>query len=260
MSALNVDHSDWGKLVVSGDDRIRFVNGMCTSDIAKLPRGGWTRACVLSAKGRVLSIIEVMNRGDDLLILCEPQLADATLEVLDRHAIADDVAFERIGGPVHRAWTDPASVWDAPPVFAPPPQPVAAADAVEVRRVEAGFPRYGVDVTDANFPFETPLSRYIDYAKGCYVGQEPVARVHARGSAQKTLRGLRVAGEGPIAPGAEVSHPDRERAGRVTSSAVSPEFGTIALAYVHRGLWEPGTEVTVAGRRAEVVALPFGGC
>lgn len=252
-----VNQTDWGHIRVTGADRKRFLQGMCTADIEGMSPGTWTRACILNAKGRVVSVIEVDCRDDHLLITCEPTLATKTIEVLDRHAIMDEVVFEQVAQAMHRIWDSPQAVWDAPPVFAPPPAAPAPAEAVEVRRVEAGMPRYGVDVSEENFPFETPLVRYIDYQKGCYLGQEPVSRVHHRGGASKALRGLRVDGAEPVAPGAVVAHPERAEAGTVTSAAVSPGFGSIALAYIHRSVFAPGTEVTVAGRRATIVELPF---
>lgn len=254
-----VDQTDWGHIRATGADRMRFLQGMCTADIEALTPGRWTRATILSPKGRVVSIIEVACRDDHLLITCEPALADKTLAVLDKHAIMDDVAFEKVAQPMHRIWDSPSAVWDAPPVFAPPPGSPAAFEAVEVRRIEAGLPRYGIDVSEDNFPFESPLVRHIDYDKGCYLGQEPISRVHHRGGPSKLLRGLRITdqGQGPVEPGAAIIHDDRE-VGAVTSAAVSPDFGSIALAYIHRSAFEPGTEVTVAGRRARLVELPFG--
>lgn len=258
MKTLCIDASDSGQLVVSGADRVRFVHSMCTANIETLGEGNWVRACVLNPKGRVLSIIEVKKRLEDLLVVCPPGLYDATLDMFDAHAIADDVEFARAEGPLSRVWADVAAVWEAMPILGPPEGPVASAEEIEVRRIEAGFPAYGVDVTDANFPFETPLIRHVDMHKGCYTGQEPVARVIARGSAQKQLVGLRLEGDGPAAAGDEIAVPEKERGGRVTSSVVSPDFGPIALAYVHRSAIAPGTAVTVAGdRRARVAALPF---
>jgi folate-binding protein YgfZ len=257
-----VDQTGWGHIRATGADRARFVQGMCTADIEALTPGAWTRASILNAKGRVVSIIEVACREDHLLISCEPSLADKTLAVLDKHAVMDDVAFEKVAQPMHRIWDTVSAVWDAPPVFAPPPGPVAAPEAIEIRRIEAGMPRYGVDVDEDNFPFESLLERHIDYDKGCYLGQEPVSRVHHRGGASKMLRGLRIDGPAPVEPGAAILHDDGAHAprevGAVTSAALSPDFGSIALAYIHRSAFEPGTEVTVAGRRAILVELPFG--
>ena len=253
-----IDQSSWGLVRVSGEDRVRFLQGMCMGNVAALPAGGWLRTATLNAKGRLLSIYDLVARPDDLLLVCQPGLAEATSALLEKHAIADDVAFEVIELPVHRIWDTPDAVWSAPPIFAEPPGQAATPEEVEVRRIEAGLPLYGVDVGDDSFPFETPLARLIDYKKGCYLGQEPVARVHARGSSSRALRGLRFSdGDGPVQRGARIHHPDRDDAGHLTSSAVSPAFGPIGLGFLHRSVWEPGGQVQVAGRRATVVEPPF---
>lgn len=254
-----VDQTGWGAVRVSGGDRVRFLQGMCMGDVGKLPRGGWLRTATLSAKGRLLSIYDLVAGEEDLLLLCQPGLAEATRALLERHAIADDVSFELVDGlPVHRVWDTPDAVWSAPPIFAPPPGEAASAEEVEVRRIEAGLPLYGVDVGDDSFPFETPLARLIDYQKGCYLGQEPVARVKARGTPSRMLRGLRLLDGGGLVPrGAPVHHAARPEAGHVTSSAISPAFGAIALAFLHRQVWEPGGQVEVDGRPALVVEPPF---
>jgi tRNA-modifying protein YgfZ len=253
-----VEASGWGVVRVTGADRVRFLQGMCMGNVATLPSGAWLRTASLNPKGRLMSIYDLLAREEDLLLLTQPGLAEATRQLLDRHAIADDVSFELIEQPVHRVWDTALAVWTAPPVLAPPPGPAASREAWEVRRIEAGLPLYGVDVDEACFPFETPLVRLIDHGKGCYVGQEPVARVHARGTPSRTLRGLRIlSGEGPLAPGARIRHPAREDAGQVTSSAVSPAHGPIALGFLHRQVWDPGGQVEVEGRAAEVVELPF---
>jgi folate-binding protein YgfZ len=253
-----VDQTGWGAVRVTGADRVRFLQGMCMGNVDAVPDGGWLRTATLNIKGRLLSIYDLVRRPDDLLLLCQPGLADATCDVLSRHAIADDVAFERADIPVHRVWDTPAAVWDAPPVFAPPPSAPASPEAVDVRRIEAGLPLWGVDVSEDHFPFETPLGQVIDYHKGCFIGQEPLARVRARGTPNRLLRGLRLAGPPLPARGARIRHPQRDDAGQVTSSAMSPSFGVIALGYLHRQVWQPGGQVTVDGQPAEVVELPFG--
>ena len=257
MSTVILDQSTWGHIAVTGDDRVRFMQGMCTANVETLAQGDWIRASMLNTKGRVTSVIEIVHRGDDLLVICEAVLTEKTIALLDKHAIMDEVEFQAIDLDVHRVWSSPAAVWTAPPVFAPAPEPASSAEQVEIRRIEAGLPRYGVDVCEDHFPFESLLARHIDYEKGCYLGQEPISRVHFRGNAQKAMRGLALSGDGPVDAGATVSHPDRDNAGTITSSAVSPTFGPIALAYIHRTVFEPGNQVTVGDRTATVVELPF---
>jgi folate-binding protein YgfZ len=257
MTEFAFDQTGWAKISVTGEDRVRFLHGMCSANIHTLAEGAWLRATMLTVKGRVASVFDVVHRGDDLLLVCEPCLGDKTLELLDKHAIMDDVVFTRCDElALHRVWTDPASVWTAPPVFAPPPV-AASADLIEIRRVEAGMPRYGVDVSEDNFPFESLLAHHVDYDKGCFIGQEPVSRVYFKGAGSKLMRGLVVEGDEPPRVGAAVDHADRAGAGTVTSAVHSPDFGSIGLAYVHRTVWEPGNPVTVAGRPARLVELPF---
>jgi folate-binding protein YgfZ len=129
-------------------------------------------------------------------------------------------------------------------------------DAAEIVRVETGRPRYGVDVDDATIPQEAGLNaRAVSFTKGCYVGQETVARLFYRGKPNRHLRGLKLSEPG-IADGAQLRLGERI-VGTLTSSLVSPTFGPIGLALVRREA-SPGDTVQVAGgATAEVVELPF---
>ena len=131
-----------------------------------------------------------------------------------------------------------------------------AEEVAEALRVEAGRPRYGVDLDDATIPQEAGLNeRAVSFTKGCYVGQETVARLFYKGKPNRHLRGLRLSE--PVDGGAELTLAGR-RVGAVGSVARSPEHGWIALALVRREA-EPGATVAVGdgGAAAEVVALPF---
>ena len=128
----------------------------------------------------------------------------------------------------------------------------AGFDALDALRVEALRPWYGADVTEENLLHETGLlAECHSPSKGCYVGQETVARLEARGgNVNKALRGLRLSA--PAGPGAPVTAGGRE-VGRVTTAAVSPRLGPIALAYVHRSHFAPGSAVETGGTPATVV-------
>jgi folate-binding protein YgfZ len=128
-------------------------------------------------------------------------------------------------------------------------------ETLDALRIEDGRAWYGPDVTEDNLLFETGLVSEYHAPKGCYVGQEVVARLEARGGhVSRLLRGLRLGA--PAAAGAVVTAEGSD-VGRVTTAAVSPRSGPIAMAYVHRRAFEPGTTVEVDGAPATVVALPF---
>jgi tRNA-modifying protein YgfZ len=129
-------------------------------------------------------------------------------------------------------------------------------EAAECVRIERGRPRYGVDLDDSVIPQEAGLNeRAVSFTKGCYVGQETVARLFYKGKPNRHLRGLRLSA--PAASGDELLLGERA-VGRVGSAAVSPRLGPIALALVRREA-EPGSVVDVgeSGGSAEVLALPF---
>jgi folate-binding protein YgfZ len=129
-------------------------------------------------------------------------------------------------------------------------------EAAEIARIETGRPRFGAEMTEATMPAEAGIvDRAVSFSKGCYIGQEPVARLHHKGKPNRHLRGLRLsapaAHEDPIRLG------DRE-VGRIGTAALSPARGPIALAIVRREA-SPGDTVAVGdhGAEAEVVELPF---
>ena len=129
-------------------------------------------------------------------------------------------------------------------------------EAVECLRVESGRPRYGIDLGEDTIPQEAGLNeRAVSFSKGCYVGQETVARLHYKGKPNRHLRGLRLIA--PAGTGDEVRLGDRV-VGRVGSVAVSPEHGPIALAMIRREA-SPGDQVQVgSGATMGVVSdLPF---
>jgi len=135
--------------------------------------------------------------------------------------------------------------------------PEASPEALEILRVERGVPRFGVEMDTATMPAEAGIvESAVSFEKGCYIGQETVARLHYKGKPNRHLRGLRLGAPAPT--GASLRLGDRE-VGRVGGSCVSPVHGTIALAIVRREA-EPGAELAVGedGVTARVSDLPFG--
>jgi tRNA-modifying protein YgfZ len=131
-----------------------------------------------------------------------------------------------------------------------------SAEAAEVVRVESGRPRFGLDMGSEHMPAEAGIvERAVNFEKGCYIGQEPVARLHYRGKPNRTLRGLRLSA--PAAHGDVLTLGDRE-VGTIGTASLSPAHGAIALAIVRREA-EVGERLAVGdgSTTAEVVDLPF---
>jgi tRNA-modifying protein YgfZ len=129
-------------------------------------------------------------------------------------------------------------------------------EAMEIARIESGRPRFGADMSEATMPAEAGITdRAVSFTKGCYIGQEPVARLHYKGRPNRHLRGLRLSG--PAAHGDSIRLGDRE-VGTIGTVALSPARGPVALAIVRREA-SPGDTVAVGdeGAEAEVVELPF---
>ena len=127
-------------------------------------------------------------------------------------------------------------------------------EAQNTLRIEAGIPRYGVDFTEDNLLLETGLTDAVSFTKGCYLGQEVVERIRSRGHVNKKLLGLILDSQLPALRGAPIIASNKE-VGNVTSSVCSPKVGrAIALGYVHRDFWNPGTKLDVRNNGASVPA------
>lgn len=149
---------------------------------------------------------------------------------------------------------DAARLRDA--LFAAGAVEVSAA-AVEILRIESGVPRFGAEMGTATMPAEAGIVEdAVSFTKGCYIGQETVARLHYKGKPNRHLRGLRLSA--PAEPGAALALGEKE-VGKLGGAAVSPVLGPIGLAILRREA-EPGTELAVGedGVTARVVDLPFG--
>ncbi len=135
--------------------------------------------------------------------------------------------------------------------------PELGAEALNILRVEAGIPVFGVDMDENTIPNEAGLeARAISYEKGCYIGQETIARIKSMGHVNRHLVGLRL-GQGTLPPPQEKILAAGVEIGYITSAVASPRLGAIALGYVRRGHEQPGTRVAVAGQAAEISGLPF---
>jgi folate-binding protein YgfZ len=134
-------------------------------------------------------------------------------------------------------------------------------EAQNVLRLEAGIPRYGVDFTADNLLLEVGLDHAVSFTKGCYLGQEVIERIRSRGHVNKKLAGLLLDGSEPASAGDAILAVEKE-VGVITSAVYSPSLGRpIAMGYVHRDFWTPGTKLSIkqdtASFSATVTDLPF---
>ncbi len=279
---------DPGYLRFEGKDTRDFIQRQTTNDIRSLKPGEVQLTVLTSGTARILDVWRLAVDGDTIGAITLPGRASSTAHYLhkriffmDKVTVTDastEIAlFEIIGpdaGTMLEGWGDARLI---PPVagfgagwllIVPVDQADAAAEHLAaagavplsaetyiVLRVEAGLPGPDRELTDEHTPLEANLDAGISAAKGCYTGQEVIARQVNYDKITRRLVGLRL--ESPVEPGASVTVEGRT-AGEVTSAAISPDYGPIALAILRRPHHEPGTRVDVAGVAGTVVGLPFG--
>ncbi len=251
MDNLYVDNSAWAAIRIIGADRVRFLNGLTTISVPRMVTGDTHWGAILNPKGRVMSIFELHADDISFTLRCEPALAEKTLALLTRYAVMDEVEFVAATEVGYRVWQTPSGPWTARFIAGAAPGPTVAWDApaTKIARIVAGFMSYGVDVGEDCFPFETPLAHFLDYEKGCYVGQEPVFRVHTLGNASRLLRVVHITGDADLEAASPLVHTSRSNAG-VISSVVHNGDHWIGLAYVHRTVLDQPDGFSVAGRPA----------
>jgi len=285
-----VDRSERGKLALTGAEAKDFLHGQVTNDIVGLQPGHGCYAAFLTHKGKMLGDMRVFDLGDELLLDCERvalqelfnmirryklgrevELHKRTLELAEFSVIGPDApvlagpeehdnARVELGGVSVIAVTTDVGVdvfcaaQDREAVRAALPFPDGDEAAAEVVRVESGRPRFGLDLDDSVIPQEAGLNeRAVSFTKGCYVGQETVARLYYRGKPNRRLLGVRLSE--PAAPGAELRLGEKV-VGKLGSVVVSPEHGPIGLALVRREA-NPGDTVEADGTTALIVDIPF---
>jgi folate-binding protein YgfZ len=249
---------------LAGPDAERYLNGQITNDVTKLADGEGCYAAVCTAKGRMEGELFVARRGADFYLDAPLELRESLGARLQKYLIADDAVFEDVG-----------DLWSLSHVFGASTPPVPAtgfaiprarfglpghdlwipatgaaivgesvgSDVVEVIRLENGIPAWGAELTANTLPPEAGphLLAAISYTKGCYVGQETIARLKSVGHVNRTLVFFRSDSEFHPAPGTKLKHDDRE-VGVVTSAGFSPRLECgIALGYVSHTLAAEGT-------------------
>ena len=275
---------------VGGGEAADFLQGQVSNDVEGLAPGQGCYATLLNHKGKIRADLRVLRTADGFLLDTEPIAHRVVEHMLQTYSLGRDVSFRDLSGeralvsligPQARARLDVA-----PPdeehasvagdlglyvgtdlgvdVVCADPDEVRSAlavedvseEAAECLRIESGRPRLGFDMDGDTIPQEAGLNdRAIDFEKGCYVGQETVARLFYKGKPNRHLRGLKLSAQAergePIALG------EREL-GRLGSTCVSPTLGPIALALVRREAAVGDIVDVEGGATAEVVELPFG--
>jgi folate-binding protein YgfZ len=256
----------------AGADAVRFLNDLISQEIADMEPGSVRRSLLLTPQGKLDHILWVLGGGDEIGLVVDEGRGEDLAAKLGRYRIRVDVEIEPstkdrwlvVGpfGPEPGRWNgDPEGLiadlsWPGVErtlvVGVRPDLPEIGIDDYEKLRIEAGQPLMGVDVADTTIPQETGLvGTSISFDKGCFLGQELVARLDSRGGrVNHHLRILRFEGAA-AAPGESITN-DTEQVGTLTSSA-----GEVGLALLRRGV-EPGDVVTVGERQAAVEELPEG--
>jgi tRNA-modifying protein YgfZ len=219
---------------VAGPDALDYLQRMVSNDVEALQVGDACPALLLTAKARVIAPLVVWRRGEeDFLLLSEPELGEAVAAQLTRMRLRArcEIAQEShssvlVFGGEGIATDFPGAAEQLDSEL----EPTLDADELELRRIEAGVPRWGREIDDRILPAEAGLdATHVDFGKGCYPGQEPVARLHFRGHPNRGLRVLEL--DDVPAYDAELVH-DGKPVGRVTSAARRADGSVVALAYV----------------------------
>ncbi len=277
---------------MTGGDRVRFLDGMVSNDVAGLSDGQALPALQLDRKGHVLAELTVVALARELLLDVDAGRGGAVYDLLEKHLVADDVELERREDWLHAGFEGPGAAAAAGvPELAPGTAsldgeliwlaggdldpdgvrllgPAAAVEAcvarsglprlgdeqAEILRVELLQPRFDRDYGERSFPAEAQLEHAVCYDKGCYLGQEIVARIHARGAVNRLLVQLRA--DGPVAAGDAILVRGRA-SGEVTSAVLSPTRGALALGTIKRDHARPGTVVAIGGVAAVVAGPPL---
>ena len=223
---------------VSGPDAADYLQRMVSNDVEALAAGDSCDALLLTPKARIIAPLRVCRRGsDDFLLLTEPELGDRVAAELTRMRFA---ARCEIAPEAHESWL----VLGGEEVLDERPEGEEVTDeAAERARIEAGIPRWGAELDETILPAEAGLNEtHISFTKGCYPGQEPIARLHYRGHVNRRLRVLEVEN---AKPGDEITLDDKS-VGRITSGVAD-----LALGYVRTEVPDEA-ELTVGGKSARL--------
>jgi len=234
------------RLRITGADRMEFLHGQCTNDIKSLAVGADCYAALLNAKGKMRGEGQVICRADAFLLETSPGMQQS----LEKFIITEDVAIEDVSASLGEWLVIGDTAVNLPAdavtfrhalgrgvITASGMKATIDTDALEVLRIEAAVPRWGADMDENTIPNEAGLEkRAISYDKGCYIGQETIARIKTYGHVNRRLVQIALAGREVPARGDKLLAGGHE-VGQVTSAVFSSRLGKpLALGYVRREL------------------------
>ncbi len=282
-----------GLIAVWGKESVPFLDGMITNDMKTLEDGQQMLAAFPNAQGRSLAVVRILRQGERFLVETEEATREKVFNNLVRFTYAGDFFVEDLSGQFEyfEVFEELLAKPQSRKVFglvgghvfsgsSTVGYFVRADDAEEFRsnligaeaikiendlyetlRIESGIPKYGVDMDETTIVPELGLAGLISYNKGCYIGQEIIARIHFRGHVAKQLTGL-MSEPGAVATGflagGELTTLEGKNAGRITSVIYSPKLDkTVALAYVRYEFLTEGTDLKAGKLAVSVKNLPF---
>lgn len=273
-----------GLTAVWGKESVQFLNGLITNDVARLEEGSAMFAAFPNAQGRLLAVVRVLRKDDKFLFETAEETHEKVYNNLFRFTFAGDFFVEDLSSKysyfsmengkrkVENAELIEFETKFGADYFVPieavedfknelkNQNAVEISDEIsEILRIENGIPKYGADMDETTIVPEIGIDGLISYNKGCYIGQEIIARIYFRGHVAKQLTGLIFEGEdAEIKPSDELKSFDGKNAGKIMSVTFSPKLGkTIALAFVRYDYLSEDTELKVGEFTARVKNLPF---
>jgi hypothetical protein len=251
-----VDLSDWWKVTVGGTEAHDWLNDLLSVELEGIAAGEARRSLLLTPTGRIRAAVTITPFEEGYLLVQDPTQPDRIDSLLDPYVLSSDVRLadrsEELGLLAFPGADAPAGTGAGPGRYSPsalgPGEDAvtqrggasaveglvrAGPEDVEIWRVRRGAARFGVDLTSGSLPQEVELGDVIAYGKGCFLGQEAVARVRNLGHPPFVLLAARA--EGPVAAGESVLGEEQE-AGAVTSAAADPSGGTAVIARVRWAL------------------------
>ena len=276
-----------GLVAVRGGEAVQFLDGLISNDVKTLEDGAQMLAAFPDAKGRLIAVVRVVRQGERFLIETEEVTRQKIFDNLFRFTMAGDFfvedlsdtyrfirVFDREFIPITPPFTEFDTKYGTDYFvhtedafdFVGELKYLEAAEIsdelFELMRIERGIPLYGVDMDETTIVPELGLDGLISYEKGCYIGQEIIARIHFRGHVAKRLTGISLASVSKLPDdlrnGVELISHDGKKAGRVTSVTISPALEKgIALAYVRYDYLAGATKLRAGQHDVEVTGLPF---